>query len=162
MKSELVSALVNSKKSVDLDKLFEEDIRILEQNDEGAKLIFKNKIYSIGFSSMDLNQKEYNLLINNTPVKVNLKSRLDHLIEKMGLNVKRKENLSQLIAPMPGLVLDIIVKIGDEVSDGDSLIILEAMKMENVIKAHGTAIVKSIPVKKGDKVDKGKLLIEFE
>jgi len=162
MKSELVSALVNSNKSVDLDKLFEEDIRVLEQNDEGAKLIFKNKIYTIGFSSSDLNQKEYNLLVNNTPVKVNLKSRLDHLIEKMGLNVKRKENLSQLIAPMPGLVLDIIVKIGDEVSDGDSLIILEAMKMENVIKAHGTAIVKSIPVKKGDKVDKGKLLIEFE
>ncbi|HNM32873.1 MAG TPA: biotin/lipoyl-binding protein, partial [Chitinophagales bacterium] len=65
-------------------------------------------------------------------------------------------------APMPGLVLDILVEAGQAVNKGDNLIILEAMKMENIIKASGSGTVKSIHVQKKDAVEKNQLLIEME
>jgi len=70
--------------------------------------------------------------------------------------------MSQLKAPMPGLVLKINVSVGDAVNEGDSLITLEAMKMENIIKAKGSGVVKSVSVQEQDKVEKAQLLIEFE
>jgi biotin carboxyl carrier protein len=65
-------------------------------------------------------------------------------------------------APMPGLVLNIVVEPGQTVEKGDPMIILEAMKMENVIKAAGEGRVKAIKVQKGMAVDKGQLLIELD
>jgi biotin carboxyl carrier protein len=63
---------------------------------------------------------------------------------------------------MPGLVIDISVSVGDEVKKDDPLIVLEAMKMENVLKSKGQGIVKAIHITKQEKVDKSQLLIEFE
>jgi biotin carboxyl carrier protein len=63
---------------------------------------------------------------------------------------------------MPGLVIDILVKSGQSVQKNEPLLILEAMKMENVIKAAGDGIVKIINAKKGQPVDKGQTLLEFE
>jgi biotin carboxyl carrier protein len=62
---------------------------------------------------------------------------------------------------MPGLIIDLRVKEGDQVKAGDPLLILEAMKMENIIKASGDSIVKSLKVKKGETVEKNQVLIEF-
>ena len=62
---------------------------------------------------------------------------------------------------MPGLVIDLKVKAGDVVKAGDPLLILEAMKMENILKAAGDATVKNVTVKKGDSVEKGQVLIGF-
>ena len=64
-------------------------------------------------------------------------------------------------APMPGLIIDLKVRNGDTVKAGDALLILEAMKMENIIKAPGDATVKSVKVSKGDGVEKNQVLIEF-
>ena len=63
---------------------------------------------------------------------------------------------------MPGLVLSILVEPGQAVQKGDVLLILEAMKMENVLKAAGDGTVKNIAVAKGAAVDKGQLLLEME
>jgi biotin carboxyl carrier protein len=70
--------------------------------------------------------------------------------------------MNELKAPMPGLVVDFLVEIGQEVQTGDKLMILEAMKMENVIKASGQGIVKKLNVIKGQSVEKNQILIEFE
>jgi biotin carboxyl carrier protein len=67
----------------------------------------------------------------------------------------------ELKAPMPGLIIDLKVKEGDVVKANDVLLILEAMKMENIIKSPGEGIVKSVKVKKGDSVEKSQVLIEF-
>ena len=69
--------------------------------------------------------------------------------------------MSNVKAPMPGLVLDILVETEQAVSKGDALLILEAMKMENVLKAEGDGVVKSIEVTKGTAVDKGQIIIEM-
>jgi biotin carboxyl carrier protein len=62
---------------------------------------------------------------------------------------------------MPGLIIDLKVKDGDQVKAGDPLLILEAMKMENIIKSPGDATVKSVKVRMGEGVEKNQVLIEF-
>jgi biotin carboxyl carrier protein len=79
----------------------------------------------------------------------------------MGLNNGSAGKMNSVKAPMPGLIIDLRVKEGDKVMPGDSLLILEAMKMENMIKASAESIVKSVKVKKGDSVEKNQVLIEF-
>ena len=62
---------------------------------------------------------------------------------------------------MPGLIIDLKIKAGDTVQQGDPLLILEAMKMENILKSPGEGVIKNLKVKKGDHVEKGQVLIEF-
>jgi len=63
---------------------------------------------------------------------------------------------------MPGKIVDILVQEGQEVAPGQPLLIMEAMKMENEMKAPGACVIKSILVKKGDSVETGAVLIQFE
>jgi biotin carboxyl carrier protein len=69
---------------------------------------------------------------------------------------------TQLKAAMPGLVVDVRVQPGDRVAKGQPVLVLEAMKMENIIKAPGDATVKEVFVTKGMSVEKGDRLLEFE
>ena len=69
--------------------------------------------------------------------------------------------LNNIKAPMPGLIIDLRVTTGQTIQPGDTLLILEAMNMENIIKSSGAGIVKRVAVKKGDSVEKGQVLIEF-
>jgi biotin carboxyl carrier protein len=62
---------------------------------------------------------------------------------------------------MPGLIIELKVKNGDVVKPGDTLLILEAMKMENIIKSPGEGVVKTVKIKKGESVEKNQVLIEF-
>jgi len=66
-----------------------------------------------------------------------------------------------ILSFIPGTVLDILVKPGDRVKKGDSLMILDAMKMQNLLKSAIDGTIKNIPVKRGDKVSKGTVLIEI-
>lgn len=81
---------------------------------------------------------------------------------RLGLQAGGGQKINSVKAPMPGLVLEVSVAPGQAVQKGDTLLILEAMKMENVIKAAGEGVVKAIPATKGLAVDKGQVLIEFE
>jgi pyruvate carboxylase subunit B len=67
-----------------------------------------------------------------------------------------------LRAPMPGLVVRVQVQPGEKVAAGDSLVVLEAMKMENELKAGASGVVKSVRVAPGEAVEKGQVLVEFE
>ncbi|MCC6939081.1 MAG: acetyl-CoA carboxylase biotin carboxyl carrier protein subunit [Flavobacteriales bacterium] len=91
---------------------------------------------------------------------VQLQDERGRLMRTLGMD-KVGRAVSDLKAPMPGLVLNILVKPGDAVKKNDPLLILEAMKMENVIKATGDAVVKAIPAIKGKPVEKGQLLVSF-
>jgi biotin carboxyl carrier protein len=80
----------------------------------------------------------------------------------MGFEVGAVKKVNDIKAPMPGLILEIKINIGQEVKENDVLLILEAMKMENVLTSPRDGVIKSISVKKGDAVDKNHLLIVFE
>jgi acetyl-CoA carboxylase biotin carboxyl carrier protein len=67
-----------------------------------------------------------------------------------------------VLAPMPGKILEVLVNVGDKVVEDDELLILEAMKMENPIYSTGDGVVKEVKVKKGDTVDSDQVLVVIE
>ena len=67
-----------------------------------------------------------------------------------------------ILSFIPGTVLEILIEPGQSVSKGEDLMILDAMKMQNSLKCNMDGIVKSVAVKKGDKVSKGTVLLELE
>ena len=92
---------------------------------------------------------------------VELQDEQSRLMEELGLDKGAATMVKDLKAPMPGLVLSVLVKEGDAVKKGDPVLVLEAMKMENVIKAPGDATVAHIHAEKGKAVEKGQLLLNF-
>ena len=102
------------------------------------------------------------LKINHRVFEIRKKGSLDDLIAAMGLDKPKIKKLKELQAPMPGRIVNVAVSVGDELNPGDEILSLEAMKMENVLKAEGIGIVKSINIGTNDVVDKGTVLIEFE
>ena len=124
-------------------------------------ILHNNKSYRAEVVKIDTATKSFTFKINGNLHTVVLKSEFDLLLEKMGMNNSSAGKVNNVKAPMPGLIVDLKVKEGDTVKQHDPLIILEAMKMENIIKAAGDAVVKSVKVKKGDSVEKNQVLIEF-
>ena len=96
------------------------------------------------------------------PVAVQVKDEKALLLERFGLNDTAGEAARTIYAPMPGLVLNVMVEPGQEVQAGQGLLVLEAMKMENELRAHIDGIVKTLHVAPGDAVVKNALLVEFE
>lgn len=84
------------------------------------------------------------------------------LLERFGLNEAAGSAERALHAPMPGLVLNIMVEPGQTVHTGDGLLVLEAMKMENELRAHADGVIKALHVTPGEAVSKNALLLEFE
>lgn len=107
-------------------------------------------------------KKTYTVEVNQNSYTVEIANELDILIKEMGFEVGKTKLINAIKAPMPGLILEINVAVGQEVLEGDNLLILEAMKMENSFSSPRDGIIKSIAISKGDSVDKGQLLIEFE
>jgi biotin carboxyl carrier protein len=139
-----------------------QNLDILKINESKFHIIKDNKSYDISVVSMDRKTKQCTISVNGKNYELKLSNELDQLLLKMGMG-KSKDNKMDLVkAPMPGLVLHILVEIGQSIEKGDSLIILEAMKMENIIKATGSGIVKAIKVSTKDAVEKNQVLIEME
>ncbi|MEX2335845.1 MAG: acetyl-CoA carboxylase biotin carboxyl carrier protein subunit [Fulvivirga sp.] len=130
-------------------------------NDRSFHIIKNNKSYRIEIEKTDPSKKSLSLKINGNTYHIELKDKLDLLLEKLGMDIQASSLITEIKAPMPGLIFDIHVSDGDEVKKGDPIMILEAMKMENVIKAEGDGVVKSVKVKKGDSVEKNQVLIQF-
>ena len=124
-------------------------------------ILHNNKSYRAEVTKSDPSSKTITVRINNRLYTVSLKDKFDLLLEKMGMSGTTAGKINQIKAPMPGLIIDLKIKDGDTVAAGDPLLILEAMKMENIIKSSASATVKSVKVKKGDSVEKGQILIEF-
>jgi len=109
----------------------------------------------------DSENNRLTIKINHRIFEVKRKGELDGLITALGLDKQKVRKLKELQAPMPGRVLKIFVKEGEEIQLGANVLSLEAMKMENVLKAEGVGVVGAILISEGDVVDKGTVLIEF-
>ena len=128
----------------------------------GLHLLKDHKSYRISYVDIDYETKSFTMQVNGNAYTVEAKDRFDLLLEELGMEDLAGSAVNDLKAPMPGLVLSIEVKAGDSISKGDALVVLEAMKMENVLKASSDAVVKSIAVETGKAVEKNQILIEFE
>jgi biotin carboxyl carrier protein len=83
------------------------------------------------------------------------------MLEKLGFDSSSAKKLNELKSPMPGLVLKVLVEDGAEVKTGDPLLVLESMKMENLIKSPGDGTISEIKVGVGQTVEKGSVMIKF-
>ena len=95
--------------------------------------------YKIAIENSDIDAKLTKLTVNNTNYTVAINTPLDGLIEDLGFALNAANQVSSIDAPMPGLILEVSVIEGQAVAEGDTLLILEAMKMENVISSQGKA-----------------------
>ena len=125
-------------------------------------ILHDNTPYKAEILSADFHQKSYSVKVNNNTYNVAISNPLDLLIKEMGFEVGLAKQVNFIKAPMPGLILEISVFVGQEVKQNDNLIILGAMKMENSFLSPRDGIIKSISVSIGDAVDKGQLMIEFK
>ena len=124
-------------------------------------ILLNNSSYRAEVVERDVSGKNMVIKVNGRSYPVAIKDKFDLLLEKMGMNANAAAKVNNVRAPMPGLIIELKVKDGDNVKAGDTLLILEAMKMENIIKAPGDATVRSVKVSMGDGVEKNQVLIEF-
>nr|WP_294941039.1 acetyl-CoA carboxylase biotin carboxyl carrier protein subunit [uncultured Mucilaginibacter sp.] len=141
------------------DTLVDADIRQL--NATLYHIINNDASYSAEVVSFNKEEKTAEIKVNNTVYTISAKDQFDVLLDKMGLSNLNAAKVSEIKAPMPGLVLKIFAEVGADVKKGDNLFVLEAMKMENIIKSPADVNVKAIKIKPGDKVEKGQILMVF-
>ena len=125
-------------------------------------ILWQHKTYIVEVVKDDAKSKTHSIKVNEQLYQVDLADEMDALLEKMGIDQTFEEKTVEIVAPMPGLILDINVAVGDEVEEGDKILVLEAMKMENIIKSPGKAVIGDIKVAVGDSVENGQSLVHFE
>lgn len=143
----------------------EEDINSLDTQEVSPSKIHvlrDSTSFKAEIINSDFLNKTYSIKINANTYEVKISNELDLLIEEMGLSIVSSKVVNDIKAPMPGLILDVLVEQGASVKEGDYLVVLEAMKMENTLTAPRDGVVKAISVKNGQTVDKNQLLIEME
>jgi biotin carboxyl carrier protein len=135
---------------------------ILKISEDKLHMLVDHQSHQLEVVSRDMLKKTYQIKINSNVYEVNIANDLDLLIKELGLSIGKTHLENEIKAPMPGLILEINIEVGQEVKQGDALLVLEAMKMENTITAANDATIKSIAVAKGQSVAKNELLIELE
>lgn len=124
-------------------------------------ILYEGRSYNAELVEADYAAKTLSLKINGQRIELQVRNRFDLLLEKMGMSNAAIAKVNELKAPMPGLIVDIRVQPGQVVQKGDSLLVLEAMKMENILKAPADCTVGSIKVTLRDNVQKGQVLVQF-
>lgn len=127
-----------------------------------ASIIFNYNSYNVELLDIDRGTKTANIKVNGNNYKVELRDKMDQLLESLGMDITASNVVKELKAPMPGLVLEIKVEPGQEVKEGEALLVLEAMKMENVLKAPADVIIDQIKVKASNTIEKNTTLITFK
>ncbi len=130
--------------------------------DDDYNVILDNKSHNVTLVDADYEGRTFTIRVNSNEYTLEARDQFDLLLEELGMEDMVGSKLNDLKAPMPGLVLKINVKPGDEIKKGDPLLVLEAMKMENILKAEGDAVIKAIHTETSKAVEKNQVLIEFE
>lgn len=135
------------------------DLEITQIKDGQISVRIENDNIKVECLDIDMSEKTLTLRVDGVLHTVQILDDVDQMVQSLGMEVEAAGATGDIEAPMPGKVLAIKVKEGQEVTEGDPLIILEAMKMENILKAQGPGRVESINAKIGQTVEKGGLLI---
>lgn len=128
----------------------------------GYHILRNNKGYQVEIISLSKEDKTATIQVNGNRYDIELKDQYDTLLENLGMASMNAKKNNDYKAQMPGLIIDVRVEVGEDVKKGDPLIVLEAMKMENIIKSPDDVTIKSINVEVGQAVEKKQVLIEFE
>lgn len=148
----LIKDLENLKKELSIEKIEENHWHVL----------YNNQSFSIKLINKNLEEQTAEWRINGKTIIAKYQSGLEVLLQSMGLNNQSQKKIKELKSPMPGLIKKIMVKVGDTIQKGDPIVTLEAMKMENILKAPSDAKIAQIKIAEGNAVDKNQVLVIFE
>ena len=162
-------AVTQKNKRYKMNSLFSEDlkinnkkadIKIFESEDGFTYLVWKNRKYQAEIT--DKSQNKYTVLLNGVSYWFSVESPISYKRKKYLDKHKEKSKTEAIIAPMPGKIVDLLVEENAEIKEGEPILILEAMKMQNEISSHVTGKIKKILVKQNDSVAKDEVLLEIE
>ncbi|MBX7044509.1 MAG: acetyl-CoA carboxylase biotin carboxyl carrier protein subunit [Ignavibacteria bacterium] len=136
-------------------KMLDKSIILLRIND-------KNYTIEYELNDEEKENNEFTFNIDSHKITMVCKNELDVLVDKIAGGKKEKKQKNDITSPMPGVILKVKVKEGDELKKGDVILVLEAMKMENEIKATRDCKIKKINVEEKKSVNKNELLVILE
>lgn len=146
--------------SLDAASLVQADIISCDKN--CLHVIHDHRSVKATILSSDPFAKTIHVEVEGEAYEVEIRDELDHVLDKMGYGNSGGKQQQTIKAPMPGLVIQVLVTEGQELKAGEKVLVLEAMKMENSIMVQSDATVKKVHVARGAAVDKAQLLIELE
>ena len=160
----MITGIINSVVQLDLSQRDLGKFKVIEINHSENEIILSNgtKKFECKILKENSIDQSYIVKINGEISTIRFIKQVEKTIEKLGIQKGSQKNINILKAPMPGLILDVIVKESDLVKKGDPVIILEAMKMENILSSPVDGIVKEIKVNPQQTVEKNNILIKFE
>tara|TARA_Y100001972_G_scaffold129287_1_gene196135 strand:+ start:1717 stop:2217 length:501 start_codon:yes stop_codon:yes gene_type:complete len=156
-KDRSVSLDISGQKTMVNGKAF--DYQLIKKKINEYQLLANGKSHEIRILSVEGSQIW--MLVDDYELRVEAKNELDLMMMKLGVATGSALENSEVLAPMPGTILDVMVAPDQKVKKGDSLLVLNAMKMENVIKAPGDGQIHEIKVSPGENVNKNQVLISF-
>ena len=130
-------------------------------NKASFHVLYDNRSFNTEIIEFSKAEKTFSVRVNSQIYTMAVTDQFDELLHKLGMDNLNATKVSELKAPMPGMVLKVLVNEGEDVKKGSNLLILEAMKMENIIKSPADATIKSIKVCPSDKVEKNQVMIVF-
>ncbi|PKP52974.1 MAG: acetyl-CoA carboxylase biotin carboxyl carrier protein subunit [Bacteroidetes bacterium HGW-Bacteroidetes-1] len=130
------------------------EVEILKLEGTSAEIEVNGTMYQVDIERRKVESK--------TPILVRSAMSNSVLKGDAKMSAGEKSSLSKIMAPLPGNIIQVLVKPSDKVKRGDKMIIYEAMKMENNLLAEKDGTVKTVKVNVGDSVLQGDLLIEME
>ncbi len=161
----MIKATINGKKefSVGDNELDGQAVEwdIIEVRDNTFHILKDNKSYNATLISFNAEEKTMVINVNGNDYEISIKDKYDLLLQQLGITAKSASAVQSIKAPMPGLIINVVAKEGDEVKKGDTLLILEAMKMENVLKSPRDGVIKKVKAELKQTVEKNQVLIEF-
>jgi biotin carboxyl carrier protein len=137
-------------------------IDILEYKSGKFHVLLDNRSYTAEIISIDRESKIFTIRVGNSLLTVNLKDKFDDLLTEIGIDATAGKKVNDIKAPMPGMVLHVMVENGQIIKKGDAIVVLEAMKMENILKSPADGVIKKIHVSMGDKVEKNQIMVNLD
>lgn len=118
--------------------------------------------FDVRLLAIDAETKTLQLKVDGFRFEVKQEDQYDILLKSLGMGAGVVKKVNDLKSPMPGVVLDIKVTVGQAIKKDDPIVVLEAMKMENLLKSPIDGVIKSVEINKGDTVEKSRVLVTFE
>jgi len=153
---------VNGQQHFDILPEEAKTLDIISESESKYHLLHNGQSHHAELVEVNHIARQFTFKMNGVKYIVKITDHYERLTQQLGLNTGSSQKMNIVKAPMPGLVLSIMVEPGQSVQKGEPLVILEAMKMENVIKSAGDGRIKTVKAQKGMAVEKGQLLVEME
>jgi len=151
---------VNERSEFDLNRMHLEAFDLIEIGPGKYHLIHEDHNYLVEIDETEVDNGMLSLRVNGRIHHVQIETPLQRKIKALGINELNTGDGEVIKAPMPGKVLSVLVEEGDKIEADQDLLILEAMKMENVIKSTQEGIVDKVHVADNDTVNKNETLVE--